>query len=117
MCVYLEGDMGAGKTTLAKSIINAFGYQGAVTSPTYNLVQEYPVSDGIIYHMDLYRLEDPGELEFLALDDLWEQDAIFLIEWAERGQRHLRAAERIISISKKYRKNEYLREINLKKIR
>ena len=52
MCVYLNGEMGAGKTTLCKSLINAFGYVGEVTSPTYNLIQEYPIAQGVIYHMD-----------------------------------------------------------------
>jgi len=61
--------MGAGKTTLTKSIINTLGYQGEVTSPTYNLIQEYPVNNGMVYHMDLYRLQDPEELSFLALED------------------------------------------------
>lgn len=109
--------MGAGKTTLAKSIIHGFGYEGAVTSPTYNLIQEYPVKGGVIYHMDLYRLDDPGELEFLALDDLWGEEAIFLIEWAERGRGLLRAADILISISKINRDNEFLREISLKKFK
>ncbi|RBP49335.1 tRNA (adenosine(37)-N6)-threonylcarbamoyltransferase complex ATPase subunit type 1 TsaE [Arenicella xantha] len=84
-CVYLDGAMAAGKTTLAKSIIHGLGYVGDVTSPTYNLVQEYPVRGGTVYHMDLYRLEAPEELEFLALDDLWGEQSIFLVEWSERG--------------------------------
>lgn len=85
-CVYLYGDLGAGKTTLCQSIIQAFGYNGAVTSPTYNLVHEYSVELGTIYHMDLYRLQDPEELAFLALADLWTERSLFLIEWPERGQ-------------------------------
>ena len=77
-CIYLHGDMGAGKTTLTKSIIQAFGYQGAVTSTTYNLVHEYPVDQGVIYHMDLYRLEDPCEIAYLAGEDIWSQHSLFL---------------------------------------
>lgn len=99
-CVYLQGEMGAGKTTLSKSIIQAFGYVGAVTSPTYNLVQEYQVGQGVIYHMDLYRLEDPSELEYLALDDLWSNTSLFLIEWPVRGAGYLQMANAEVNISK-----------------
>ncbi len=88
-CVFIQGDMGAGKTTLCKSIINALGYPGSVTSPTYTLIQEYPVDQKIIYHMDLYRLNDPEELEYLALSDLYAANSIFLIEWPEKGGRYL----------------------------
>ena len=98
-CVYLQGGLGAGKTTLCQSIIRAFGYQGSVTSPTYNLVQEYAVEQGMIYHMDLYRMEDPSELEFLALDDLWTQSSIFLIEWPEKGETWLRKPTHQIDIT------------------
>lgn len=98
LCVYLNGEMGAGKTTLCKSLINAFGYAGEVTSPTYNLIQEYPIAQGVIFHMDLYRLEDPSELEYLAIDDLWSDRSIFLIEWAERGAMFLQPADAEISI-------------------
>jgi len=114
MCVYLEGDMGAGKTTLAKSIIHGFGYAGPVTSPTYNLVQEYPVDHGVIYHMDLYRLDDPAELEFLALEDLWGQESVFLIEWPARAKKMLRRPDLKIYVSKISRDNEFIREIKLK---
>ena len=101
-CVYLHGSMGAGKTTLTKSIIKAFGYSGEVTSPTYNLVQEYQVEQGTIYHMDLYRLDDPSELEYLALQDLWSDTSLFLIEWPERGEGYLQAANIEITINKTF---------------
>ena len=97
-CVYLEGDLGAGKTTLCQSIIQGFGYQGSVTSPTYNLIQEYTVEQGTIYHMDLYRLNDPAELEFLALEDLWSQSSLFLIEWPSKAEGMLRNATHQINI-------------------
>lgn len=84
-CVYLQGEMGAGKTTLCKAIIEHLGYVGAVTSPTYNLIQEYPVSNGIVYHMDLYRVQQPEEVAFLALPDLWTDNSLFLIEWPDNG--------------------------------
>lgn len=86
LCVYLNGEMGVGKTTLAKSILKGLGYEGEVTSPTYNLIQEYSVGRGTVYHMDLYRLEDPSELEFLAVSDLWSKDSIFIVEWPQKGR-------------------------------
>ncbi len=88
-CVYLHGAMGAGKTTLTKYLLQSMGHQGPVTSPTYNLIQNYSVSMGDVYHMDLYRLEDPSEIEFLGLEDLWNDKAIFLIEWPEKGSGYL----------------------------
>ena len=112
-CVYLHGAMGAGKTTLTKSIVQAFGYSGAVTSPTYNLLQEYPVDLGIIYHMDLYRLEDPSEIEFLALEDMWSERSLFLIEWPERAAGYLQAANCEILISKAADKSQDIRDISL----
>lgn len=114
-CVYLNGEMGVGKTTLCKSIIKAFGYAGDVTSPTYNLIQEYPVALGTIYHMDLYRLEDASELAYLAIDDLWSEQSIFLIEWAERGLGYLQVADMEISISKSYGQPHENRQIILQK--
>ena len=88
-CVYLRGDLGTGKTTLCQSIIAAFGVTETVTSPTYNLIHEYSHRKGVIYHMDLYRIDDPSELEFLALNDLWADNSIFLVEWPDKGGRYL----------------------------
>lgn len=114
-CVYLEAEMGAGKTTLCKSIISSYGYIGEVTSPTYNLIQEYPVSNGVIFHMDLYRLNDPQELEFLAIDDLWSEQSLFLIEWPQRGGQRLISADYKIRIVNKYEldQDQMLKEISL----
>lgn len=97
-CVYLNGAMGAGKTTLSKHIINSLGYDGAVTSPTYNLIQEYRVTNGIVYHMDLYRLKEPSEIEFLGLEDLWSNKAVFLIEWPQNGGSYIPSATAEISL-------------------
>ena len=108
--------MGAGKTTLTKSIIQAFGYIGEVTSPTYNLVQEYPVEQGVIYHMDLYRLEDPSEFEFLAIDDLWSERSLFLIEWPERADGYLQPANAVITIQKVPETSSVARQIMLKSV-
>lgn len=82
--VHLEGDLGAGKSTLARAWLRALGVTGPVRSPTYTLVERYPLgSGGEALHLDLYRIGDAGELEFLGLDDT---DArLWLVEWPERG--------------------------------
>jgi tRNA threonylcarbamoyladenosine biosynthesis protein TsaE len=112
-CVYLDATMGAGKTTLCKSIIQHLGCSDAVTSPTYNLIQQYPVAQGVVYHMDLYRLADPAELEYLALEDLWSQRSLFLIEWPDQGEGYLRPATHTITIRKDGTAADGIRKIYL----
>ena len=97
-CVYLQGGLGAGKTTLCKGIIQELGYSGVVTSPTYNLIQEYKVKRGIVYHMDLYRLQDPDELEYLGLADLYTSDSFWLVEWPDKGSGYLPVATHKVNI-------------------
>ncbi|HEY4529567.1 MAG TPA: tRNA (adenosine(37)-N6)-threonylcarbamoyltransferase complex ATPase subunit type 1 TsaE [Luteimonas sp.] len=82
--VHLHGDLGAGKSTLARAWLRALGVTGPVRSPTYTLVERYPLqTGGEALHLDLYRIGDAGELEFLGLDDA---DArLWLVEWPERG--------------------------------
>lgn len=91
--VLLEGDLGAGKTTLARGFLRGLGHVGAVRSPTYTLLEPYPTAVGTIYHLDLYRLADPGELDYLGLRDLAEPGAVFLVEWPERGRGALPPAD------------------------
>ena len=81
--VLLEGDLGAGKSTFARAFIHALGHVGPVPSPTYTLVEPYTLERGRVYHIDLYRIADEGELHYLGWSDL--DDGCRLVEWAERA--------------------------------
>ena len=97
--IFLEGDLGAGKTTLTRGFLRGLGHEGAVKSPTYTLIEPYRIGRHRVYHLDLYRVADPGELEYLGLREMLEEDAVLLIEWAERGEGWLPQADLRIRIS------------------
>ncbi len=97
--IYLEGDLGTGKTTLTRGILRHLGHSGAVRSPTYTLLEPYQLARGALYHLDLYRLIDPEDLEDLGLRDLLADDALWCIEWPERGAQRLPPADLTIQLA------------------
>lgn len=93
LMLHLVGELGAGKSSFARALLQALGVQGAIKSPTYTLLERYPLDDGQeAAHLDLYRLADAGELDFLGLDALADA-RLWLVEWPERGAGHLPAVD------------------------
>jgi tRNA threonylcarbamoyladenosine biosynthesis protein TsaE len=93
LIIYLQGDLGAGKTTFTRAFIRSLGYTGSVKSPTYGLLEDYPLETLHVVHLDLYRIEQSGELEFLGLEDLYHSKAVFMIEWPDHGSNYLPKAD------------------------
>lgn len=94
--IYLQGDLGAGKTLFTRAYIHALGFEGYVKSPSYGLLETYDVAGQTVLHLDLYRIEDPEELEYLAIRDLYGESTVLMVEWPDRGEHFLPAPDLVL---------------------
>lgn len=99
--IYLRGDLGAGKTLFTRAYVHARGFEGYVKSPSYGLLETYELNGQTVLHLDLYRIEDPEELEYLAVRDLYRRDSVLMVEWPDRGQGYLPAPDLVLEFGEK----------------
>jgi tRNA threonylcarbamoyladenosine biosynthesis protein TsaE len=96
--VHLRGDLGAGKTTCVRGLLRALGATGAVRSPTYTLLETYPLATLTCVHVDLYRVQQPNEVDELGLRDLLDPQHLLLIEWPDKGGAAVPAADLVLEL-------------------
>lgn len=101
LTIYLEGDLGTGKTTFARALLKALGETGPVRSPTYGLLAEYLTPGGRVLHLDLYRIQDPAELGQLGLGDYMDGYRLWLVEWPARAPERLPASDLCLQLGVK----------------
>ena len=110
--LYLQGQLGTGKTTFVRGFLLGMGYQGKVNSPTYTLVEPYELTQATVYHFDLYRIHDPLELEAIGLRDYFDGEAICLVEWPEKAAQLLGEPDVMIHIEHR----QALRDVTLRAV-
>lgn len=99
LVIWLEGELGSGKTTLTRGVLRGLGHDGPVRSPTYTLLEPYDLGPWRVFHLDLYRLGSPEELEYLGLRDLLDEDSILMVEWPQKGRGAVPVADVEIHLS------------------
>lgn len=97
--IFLQGDLGAGKTTWVRYVLRALGYQDKVKSPTYTLVESYPLPSSTVHHFDLYRIQDPEELFFIGWEEYFGDHSLVFIEWPEMAKGALPKADWLIQLA------------------